>query len=179
MAAHELAHIQHTDVVYHMQQAAMAAGFAEALDLGWSLLTRPKKTSNKHEDEDSSAAVAGIALLAVGALQYALGTATRLASSRDDEFVADSAAAQIPGGAQALARALIKIEAAARVESVRRDALGHAGGALAAIVIANEAEHDVPSRWIDWLAAHPSTRRRVVRLRTAAAARSKPFRLKE
>jgi Zn-dependent protease with chaperone function len=179
VVAHELAHIQHADVTYHMQQAAMAAGFAGALDLGWNILTRPKRTSKTDEEEDSSSLVAGLALVAIGGAQYALGTMLRLATARGDEFAADRVAAQMPGGAQALARALTKIEKAARVEGVERDVLGHSGGALAALFIANDAQHDAPTSWSEWLATHPSTHRRIAHLQDIARARGEQFYLVE
>ena len=62
----------------------MAAGFAGALDLGWNILTRPKRTSKTDEEEDSSSLVAGLALVAIGGAQYALGTMLRLATARGD-----------------------------------------------------------------------------------------------
>ena len=180
VVAHELAHIRHADVAFHMQQAAMAAGFAGALDLGWNLLTTPKSRSKSDKDDkdnESSSFVAALALVAVGAAQYAMGTVLRLAASRGDEFAADSVAAQMPGGAEALARALTKIQKAARVEGVRRDALGRSGGAFAALFIANDEKHDAPTSWSEWLATHPSTQRRIANLREIARARGEQFHL--
>ena len=61
--------IRHADVAFHMQQAAMAAGFAGALDLGWDLLTRPKarsKSGKDDEDSESSSFVAALALVELG-----------------------------------------------------------------------------------------------------------------
>ena len=106
-----------------------------------------------------------------------MGTVLRLAASRGDEFAADSVAAQMPGGAEALARALTKIQKAARVEGVRRDALGRSGGAFAALFIANDEKHDAPTSWSEWLATHPSTQRRIANLREIARARGEKFHL--
>ena len=176
--AHELGHILHADVGKHMQQAAMTAGFAGALDFGWSILTeRPSRSSKKKDEEEKdSAVVAGLALMAVGAAQYALGSLTRMAYSRSDEFAADAVAARLPNGAQALARALRKIEAAA-ARGVKRDTLGISGNALAALFIANGKAHDVPASLGEWMATHPSTERRIERLAALAHGRGEAFQL--
>ena len=176
VVAHELAHVAHADVGQHMQQAAMVAGFTGTMRLGHSILesdNRKSKRKSKSDDDDdsSSSLVPGLALMAVGAVQAAAGTVTRLATSRGDEFAADAAAARLPGGAEALARALRKIEHAAKVEGVRRDALGGShGAALASCYIANDAAHDRPARLGEWLSTHPTTDRRVSRLKALAAA---------
>ena len=178
VVAHELAHVAHADVGQHMQQAAMVAGFTGTMRLGHSILesdNRKSKRKSKSDDDDdtSSSLVPGLALMAVGAVQAAAGTVTRLATSRGDEFAADAAAARLPGGAEALARALRKIEHAAKVEGVRRDALGGShGAALASCYIANDAAHDRPARLGEWLSTHPTTDRRVSRLKALAAAES-------
>ena len=116
VVAHEIGHVTHADVGHHMQQAAMAAGFAGALDLGWRMLMEPRaQGTDKGDSEDADSAMVGaVAIMAVGAVQYALGTLLRLVSSRQDEFAADAFAAQLPGGAEALARALRKIEVGAQ-----------------------------------------------------------------
>lgn len=178
--AHELGHILHADVGKHMQQAAMTAGFAGALDFGWSILTeRPSRSSKKKDKEEGdSAAVAGLALMAVGAAQYALGSLTRMAYSRSDEFAADAVAARMPNGAQALARALRKIEAAA-ARGVKRDKLGLSGNALAALFIANGKAHDAPASLGEWMSTHPNTERRIERLAVLAHTRGEAFQLSE
>ena len=175
VVAHELAHVAHADVGQHMQQAAMVAGFTGTARLGRTIFddarrSRKSKSGNDDDDEKPSL-VPGLALMAVGAVQAAAGTITRLATSRGDEFAADAAAARLPGGAEALARALRKIEHAANVEGVRRDALGGShGDALASCYIANDAAHDWPARVSEWMSTHPTTDRRVARLEALAAA---------
>ena len=83
----------------------------------------------------------------------------------------------MPGGAQALARALQKIEKAAEVERVQRDALGQLHNALATLYIANSHKHDALSTWSDWLGTHPTTERRIQYLSEIAASKGEVFRL--
>ena len=105
--AHELGHVMHADVGHHMQQAAMAGGFSGALEMGVRVFSHLGSSDDKASD---AVAAGSLAVVCVGAAQYALGTALRLFASRHDEFMADAFAARIPGGAEALARALRKIE---------------------------------------------------------------------
>jgi len=181
VVAHELGHIRNEDIGHHMQHAAIAAGFSGALDYGWQLVKsemRTERKDDKKKDKDEgSLVIPGLALMAVGAAQYALGTLLRLSASRKDEFAADAVAARMPGGAQALARALQKIEKAAEVERVQRDALGQLHNALATLYIANSHKHDALSTWSDWLGTHPTTERRIQYLSEIAASKGEVFRL--
>ena len=81
-------------------------------------------------------------------------------------------------GAQALARALRKIEAAA-ARGVKRDKLGLSGNALAALFIANGKAHDAPASLGEWMSTHPNTERRIERLAVLAHTRGEAFQLSE
>jgi heat shock protein HtpX len=154
--AHELAHIQHRDILLSSIAAAAAAlvsYVANALTYG-SLFGM----GHAQDDEDSSGLAGGLLVALVAPLA---ATLIQLGISRSREYLADETGAQISGEPEALASALLKLEhASGLVQSASSTP------ATASLFIVNPfgGLHTL-SRWFS---THPSTVERVQRLRALA-----------
>ena len=108
--AHELAHIRNRDTLVSTVAATMAGIITHAAQMlfwfGGAFLGRDR------DDEEAGSGLAGLALMLVAPIAAML---LQLAISRSREYGADASGASICGDPDALADALSKLEAGARV----------------------------------------------------------------
>ncbi|MGH3925308.1 MAG: M48 family metallopeptidase, partial [Pseudonocardiaceae bacterium] len=165
VTAHELAHIANRDTRVSgvsrsllgwgvvvcgavMVLATLIVGLgsiaAEADDTGWGIGLVFALTC----------VVAAVMVVVLGMLWFALAQGAHLALSRQREWMADATAARITGDPEGLCLALEKIE---------RNPELKAGGALvkSQLIMAQQHKH----WWRDLTSTHPSTDRRIARLR--------------
>jgi heat shock protein HtpX len=148
--AHELAHIKNRDILVSSVAAAAAAVItyaAQALSLG-SLLG-----GGNQAEEDGGNATGGLLAALVAPLA---ATLIQLGISRSREYLADETGARLASDPEALARALLKLERAARVTHP------HTTPATASLFIVNP--FGAMKRAGRWFSTHPSTAERVQRL---------------
>lgn len=150
--AHELAHIKHRDVLLSSVAATLVsvltwAGHA----IGFGVL------GGGGGDERDEGHGAGAGLLAALLVPIA-GTLVQLGISRSREYLADAAGAEISGDPEALASALLRLEAAASVVPS-----GGPAPATASLFIVNP--FGALETAAAWFSTHPSTAERVRRLR--------------
>jgi heat shock protein HtpX len=147
--AHELSHVGNRDILIGSVAAAVATGI--------SFIANMALWFGGSSDDDDNAnpvvllATALLAPFAAGLLQMAL--------SRSREFEADRSGAHLIGGGEPLARALLKLDAAAR--RVPMDV----SPAQATKYIVNPLTGRKVS-FASWFSTHPSTEERVARLRS-------------
>jgi heat shock protein HtpX len=159
--AHELAHIKNRDILVASVAAAATAvvtSVAQALSLG-SLFG-----AGSQAEEEGGSAAGGLLVALVAPVGAAL---IQLGISRSREYLADETGARLSGDPEALARALLKLERAARVTRP------HATPATASLFIVNP--FGAMERVGRWFSTHPSTAERVQRL-LALTGRRAPWR---
>lgn len=145
--AHEVGHIKNKDLLISTVSVTIASAIAYlAVMARWAMIFG--------RDEDSR----GIAeLLVLSIVAPISATILRLAISRSREFVADSTGAKIIKDPESLANALIKLESAPKLRSGNR--------AAANLFIVNPFSG---GNLLNLLSTHPSTAKRVKKLRKLA-----------
>ena len=160
--AHELAHIRNRDILIASIAAAAASVIsyvAHALSFGALF-----GGSSQNDDGESNSPLGGIVVALVAPLA---ATLVQLGISRSREYLADATGAEISGDAEALARALLKLEHASEVVPVSEPA-----PATASLFIVNPfGPMETAARWF---ATHPSTAERVRRLREILRSSPRP-----
>ena len=107
--AHELAHIQHRDMLLMTVSATLAAAISHLAYVGMFL-------GGRGRDDDGGNPLAGLLMVIVAPLAAML---LQLAIGRQREFKADAGGAEISGQPLALASALKKLDAVARQVPLR------------------------------------------------------------
>lgn len=154
--AHELAHIEHRDILI----STVAAILASAISTVANVLSFGAMFGGSSDDEDRSVA-GGLVMVLVAPLLAAL---LQLAISRSRELRADEGGARLTGDPEGLARALIRLDA-----SARRVLPAHASTGAASLFIVNP--FGALERAARWFSTHPSLEERVARLRALGAGR--------
>jgi heat shock protein HtpX len=152
--AHELAHIQHRDILI----STIAATFAGALS---SLANMFMWTSmlGGHDDEDGGGPLGMVGALLMMILAPIAAALIQMAVSRSREFEADRGGAAICGNPMALANALLKLERGAEVMPM------HVNPATAHMYIVNPLRGE---SFAALFSTHPPTAQRVARLQEMA-----------
>ncbi|MFM8303471.1 MAG: zinc metalloprotease HtpX [Actinomycetota bacterium] len=156
--AHEMAHVKHRDILIGSVAAAVAMGITFlARMLMWGALL------GGGDDDDSPLGVVG--LLAMVVLAPIAAALIQMAISRSREFDADAGGAAMLGTGEPLARALEKIEGAAKRIPMQR-----VNPAQESAFIVNPFQAPGPGRrsgksFADYFRTHPPTEERVARLR--------------
>ncbi len=154
--AHELAHIQHRDILISSVAAVLAGALAQmAHMLQWSLMFGGM--GGRRDSRDNPLGIVGLLATMIVAPMAAM--LVQMAISRSREFEADRGGAAICGRPLSLANALTKLERGAQVRPM------HVNPATAHMYIVN------PLRGQDmanWFSTHPSTTERVARLQELA-----------
>lgn len=157
--AHELAHIQHRDILLSSLAAAAASlvtWVAHALSFGALF-----GGSSSQDDEHGSAA-GGLLVALVAPLA---ATLIQLGISRSREYMADATGAELARDPEALASALLKLERASQLIP----AAVNATPATASLFIVNPFGPAGAAETIArWFSTHPRTADRVARLRAMA-----------
>lgn len=148
--AHEIGHIRHRDILIGSVAAAVATGITFAANIALWTGMMGGRDGNDRGNAFGALLVAMLAPLAAGLLQMAL--------SRSREFEADRASAETLGTPEPLARALLKLDAAA----ARTPADVNPAQAGAYIVNPLRGRRTEPSRLF---MTHPPIEERVARLR--------------
>jgi len=154
--AHELSHITNRDILIGSVAAAIATGISFVANIAlWGAAF-----GGGDDDRDANPfallAAALLAPIAAGLLQMSL--------SRSREFEADRAGAQLAGSGEPLARALIKLDQAARAVPMEVQP------AQASMYIVNPLTGR-RIRFASLFLTHPPTEQRIDRLRQPAGAR--------
>jgi heat shock protein HtpX len=159
--AHELAHIQHRDILVSSVAAAAASlvtSAAHAVSLGGLL-----GGGRDGEDEANAGASGGLLAALVAPLA---ATLIQMGISRSREYAADETGARVSGDPEALASALLKLDQAASLVPVE------ATPATASLFIVNPlGALESVSRWFS---THPPTAERVERLLAMARHAPRP-----
>lgn len=156
--AHELAHVANRDTLVATIAAALATAVTYlAHQLQWMALLGGTR------DREGRGGGAGAFLVALVAPLAA--TLIQLAISRSREFLADETGAWISGDPEALASALLRLEAGSRGIPMR-----HPEPATASLFIVSPLTGDA---FASLFSTHPTTRERVERLRVMASRRSR------
>lgn len=113
--AHELAHIQHRDILISSVAAVLAAAVGVVADL-----TRWSALFGGGDDEDEG--LGGVGLLVAVFLAPLGATLLQLGLSRSREFLADEGAARLTGDPEGLARALLRLESGVAALPMERSA---------------------------------------------------------
>jgi heat shock protein HtpX len=150
--AHELAHVRHRDILISTMSATMAGAISALAN--FAMFFGGRDAEGRPSNPLASIAVALLAPLAAALIQMAI--------SRAREFEADLGGAQISGDANALADALLKIDAYARGIPM---APAEAHPETAQMMILNPLSGGGLS---GLFSTHPATDERVVRLRALA-----------
>jgi heat shock protein HtpX len=108
--AHELAHVGNRDILITSIAAAVATGISY---LGNMLMWMPFLGGSRSDDDEGVPSAFGLLITAL--LAPLAATVLQLALSRSREFEADAAGARLVGDGTSLARALAKLDRAARV----------------------------------------------------------------
>ena len=147
--AHELAHVQHRDILIGSVAAAVAMGITFLASMArWALIFG----GGRSDDRDNPVAaflMLMLAPLAAGLIQAAI--------SRSREFEADATAARLLGSGEPLARALERLEAGAVAVP------SNVNPAEAAAYIVNPLRGRAMA---NLFSTHPPTEERIARLRT-------------
>ncbi|GAB4317225.1 MAG: zinc metalloprotease HtpX [Candidatus Sumerlaeia bacterium] len=152
--AHELAHIKNRDTLISTVVAGIAGVISTIGNLAmWGLMLGG---GGGGRNNDNGGGFGALFLLLVAPL---LALIIQLMISRQREFAADAGGAYISGRPLALASALEKIELIARSHPMQP------APATAHLFIVNPFRGDLAR---DWFSTHPSTARRVERLRQLA-----------
>ena len=150
--AHELSHIKHRDILISTVVACMAGAISTIAQWGMFF------GGGRDEDGNARNPIAGILIMVLAPLAAAL---IQMAVSRSREYEADRSGGEICGNPNALADALLKIEAYAK-----HRVMPNATDATAHMFIIN------PLAGVDMrklLSTHPATAERVALLRKQAA----------
>lgn len=149
--AHELSHVKHRDILVSTVAASMAGAISTIAQWGMFL------GGGRDEDGESRNPIASILIMILAPLAAAM---IQMAVSRSREYMADESGGELCGNPNALADALLKIEAFAR-----RKVMPGATEATAHMFIIN------PFSGMDakqLFSTHPSTEERVQLLREQA-----------
>lgn len=149
--AHELSHVKHRDILVSTVAASMAGAISTIAQWGMFL------GGGRDEDGESRNPIASILIMILAPLAAAM---IQMAVSRSREYMADESGGELCGNPNALADALLKIEAFAR-----RKVMPGATEATAHMFIIN------PFSGMDakqFFSTHPSTEERVQLLREQA-----------
>lgn len=149
--AHELSHVKHRDILVSTVAASMAGAISTIAQWGMFL------GGGRDEDGESRNPIASILIMILAPLAAAM---IQMAVSRSREYMADESGGKLCGNPNALADALLKIEAFAR-----RKVMPGATEATAHMFIIN------PFSGMDakqLFSTHPSTEERVQLLREQA-----------
>lgn len=149
--AHELSHVKHRDILVSTVAASMAGAISTVAQWGMFL------GGGRDEDGESRNPIAAILIMILAPLAAAM---IQMAVSRSREYMADESGGELCGNPNALADALLKIEAFAR-----RKVMPGATEATAHMFIIN------PFSGMDakqLFSTHPSTEERVQLLREQA-----------
>ena len=150
VVAHELAHIKNRDILVSSIAAAAASivtSLAHALSFGALL------GGGRQDEEREGSAATGLVAMVVAPLA---ATLIQLGISRSREYLADETGARLTGDPEALASALLKLEAYAGRMPVQ------ATPATASLFIVNP--FGAMERVSRWFSTHPHTEERVERL---------------
>ena len=113
--SHELAHVQHRDILIGTIAATMAGAISMLANMAqWAMIFGGGSRSN---DRDGGSPIAGLVMIIVAPIAALL---IQMAISRSREFAADEGGAKISGDPLALANALKKLEM--RTETIPMDA---------------------------------------------------------
>ncbi len=160
--AHEIGHILNRDI----RVMLLAVTLIGAIQMIGEIFIRTRSRSEK----GNPLMIIGILFITIGVL---FGTLTRLAISREREFLADSTSAHLTSNPNALARALKKIAGDARIEVL------DSKNSMAALCIANpteqghfehrkafsgEASEPKTAFWKNIWSTHPPMQERISRL---------------
>jgi heat shock protein HtpX len=157
--AHEIAHIQHRDILLSSLAAAAASlvtWVAHALSFGALF------GGASSEDEEHGGAAGGLLVALVAPLA---ATLIQLGISRSREYMADATGAELARDPEALASALLKLDRASELIP----AAVNANPATASLFIVNPFGPAGAAEAIArWFSTHPRTADRVARLRAMA-----------
>jgi len=119
--AHELSHIRNRDVRLLIVSIVFVGIFAMLTQLAFrALLHAPRQRNNNGKNQGGIIIVILIALV-VAIVGYFFSSLMRFAISRNREYMADAAGAEMTQNPQALASALRKISRDPDIEAVKRD----------------------------------------------------------
>lgn len=159
--AHELAHVQNRDTLISTIAASMAAIIAMLANmLRWGLLFG---MGGRDDEEGGDNVLAALVMIIAAPLIAGL---IQMAISRSREFGADEGGARISGDPLSLARALQKLEMAARQVPLRAGAA--TAQATSHLFIVNPL---CGSNMAKLFSSHPPTQDRIVRLEQLAGVR--------
>jgi heat shock protein HtpX len=118
--AHELAHIRNRDVRLLIVSIVFVGIFAMLMQIAFRAL-RYAPVRNRNSKDGKGAIVIILIALVVAIIGYFFSTLMRFAISRNREYMADAAAAEMTKRPYALANALRKISRDPDIEAVTRD----------------------------------------------------------
>lgn len=150
--AHELAHVQHRDILI----STIAATMAGAISSLGHMFYFSALFGGRDDDESPLGAIGGILMLILAPIAAAL---IQMAVSRSREFEADRGGAAICGNPMALANALLKLERGAQAMPM------HINPATAHMYIVNPLRGESLAALFS---THPPTAQRVARLQEMA-----------
>ena len=120
--AHELSHIRNRDVRLLIVSIVFVGIFSMLAQVALrSLRFAPRRTQNNNGKGGAGIIVMILIALAVAAIGYFFASLMRFAISRNREYMADAAAAEMTRKPEALADALRKISRDPNIEAVKRD----------------------------------------------------------
>jgi len=156
--AHEIAHIRNRDVLVSSVAAALASAVSYIAN-AFQLQSLFGGGAANEEGEEPGSPLGALALALIAPIA---ATLVQLGISRQREFLADATGAELSGDPEALARALEKLQTAAR------SVPGEAEPATASLYIVNPFPG--LAGLAQWFSTHPPMEERVRRLRS----RSRP-----
>ncbi len=155
--SHELAHVQHHDILIGTIAATMAGAISMLANMAqWAMIFGGGGRSN---DRDGGSPLGGLVMIIVAPIAALL---IQMAISRSREFAADEGGAKISGDPLALASALKKLEA--KTETISMDA----SPATAHMFIVNPLR---PGGLMSLFSTHPPMEERIGRLEAMAYGR--------
>lgn len=156
VAAHELAHIKHRDVMLGVMAATVAGGIGMLAELLFFLMRRCGKLICGEDEEEGG--ISAMGALAIGfvfvLVAWFVSVLANFAFSRAREYLADAEAAKMTGNPQALASALSKI--------VDDNDIGAPSTVMALCF-------DRPPSFMDLFSTHPPPDKRIEALEELAA----------
>lgn len=147
--AHELAHVQHRDILISTIAATMAGAISSLGHMAFFF-------GGRDDEESPMGAIGGLLMMIFAPIAAAL---VQMAVSRSREFEADRGGAAICGNPMALANALLKLERGAQVMPM------HVNPATAHMYIVNPLRGEA---FASLFSTHPPTAQRVARLQEMA-----------
>lgn len=154
--AHELSHVKHRDILISTVAACMASMISYLATMAkWAMIFGG---GSRRDDDDNGGALGGLFAIIIAPIAAMM---IQMGISRSREYEADKSGGEICGNPNALADALLKIEAYAH-----RRVMPNANEATAHMFIIN------PLSGVDFsslFSTHPKTAERVARLREQAA----------